>query len=251
MKKYILLTLLLLALPSNGKTASHKMNILFIGDSHTCQSFGVMMHAKLSMLSDVKVTTFGSCGSAPRHWYTGWTTPCGFIEAHVDGYAKKAKEAATPNFPALLTNMDSRSAEPLKPDVVIVALGANLINVLENETQIANAKQEISRMVNDIVKNPDGSPSGRTCIWIGPPDGKFENKPPVKQDRLYKVLEDAIANKCQFLNSRAEAIPQLVYPEDDADCSKDGVHWDMCTEGKIKAVIWVDEIFKKVKDIID
>ncbi len=243
MKKMILLLSLLITTTAFGAT-----NILLIGDSHTAQSFGITLHANLQMIDGSKVASFGNCGSSPHGWlsHASWaTTTCGYFHGFVDGSGIRGKTKKTPYLPELLKNMDIKNpGAAIKPNFIIVALGANQ---LPRVSTVAGYNKEKARVIAlvDRIKEVN-----IPCLWVGPTDGSPERKPKVKQDKLYKMLRQAhqeSGNYCQFMSSRESALPIMKYP---TDCYKDGVHWDYCTEGRIKAVHWSNAVTKKVQEML-
>ncbi|MBT3984341.1 MAG: hypothetical protein HOE90_23500 [Bacteriovoracaceae bacterium] len=239
----------------------NKLNILVIGDSHTAQSFGIMMHGRLSTLNNTQVATYGRCGSSPVHWTKTshrWVTPCGFFNgASTDTITGlRGKFLKTPLVDNLLANIDPAQDIPIKADLVVVALGANQINSVGSDPQldpeVANTKLEDA--ANTVVALVDKIRlSGAKCVWIGPPDGSLRKKPKYKQDRLYEMLVTAhvkAGNYCQFLSSRESSLPFMSYPKEDSGCQRDGAHLDACTEGRIKSVMWVERMISEIKTYV-
>jgi hypothetical protein len=181
------------ALASNPEQA----NLLYIGDSHTAGRFGAGLDKKLRTLEDAKVLSYGSCGSSPHSWYNGWTTTCGWVERKVGGSVRSLKSAATPRFEGLL--------EENKPQVVVIALGANLMGA-----SLDTARKTTQRMVDSVKK------SGALCVWVGPPQGRNKTEP--KFTQLVEALAATVQGTCEFVDSR----PITHYPETGGD----GVHFD-------------------------
>lgn len=223
-------------------------NILMIGDSHTSQSFGIMMHANLSSIKDTNVATFGNCGSSPAGWMTraAWAkTQCGFFHGFVDDSGLRGKNKKTPFLEDLLKNMNVLSEKVYIPDAVIIALGANQINSIDTERKFIHQKNTVKKMINMVSK------LGIPCLWVGPPDGSLAKKPEAKQSRLYQMLQEAVTESgdyCKFFSSRAESLSFLKYPE---DCNRDGAHYDACTTGRIRAVQWANAISREAIDHFD
>ena len=181
------------ALAANPEQA----NLLYIGDSHTAGRFGTGLDKKLRTLSDAKVLSYGSCGSSPHSWYNGWTTTCGWVERKVGGSVRSLKSAATPRFEGLL--------EENKPQVVVIALGANLMGA-----GLETARKTTQKMMDSVKK------SGALCVWVGPPNGR--NKAEPKFSQLVEALEQTVRGTCEFVDSR----PLTFYPETGGD----GAHFD-------------------------
>ncbi len=222
-------------------SAENARRILIVGDSHTAQSYGTMIHAHFSYDGNV-VATYGSCGSSPLGWFSDapWAmTKCGHFEAHPSGKAMRATEMKTPSFVALLKNMSKEFTTPTAPEVVVIGLGANQINSLDTDAMFNSQKATVVKMVEAARE------ANVRCFWVGPPDGDFKKKPKEKQDRLYQMLLAAMADTaqyCTFISSRADQVPGgMEYP-----CDTDGVHFDSCSEGKIKAAHWARYIYERV-----
>jgi len=188
-----------LAIPRVPTLAANpeQANLLYIGDSHTAGRFGGGLDKKLRTLAEAKVLTYGSCGSSPHSWYNGWTTTCGWVERKVGGAVRSLKSAATPRFDGLL--------EENKPQVVVIALGANLMGA-----SLETARKTTQRMMDSVKK------SGALCVWVGPPNGRNKTEP--KFSQLVEALEQTVRGICEFVDSR----PLTYYPETGGD----GVHFD-------------------------
>jgi len=216
-----------------------------IGDSHTAQSFGIMMHANLSSVKDTNVATFGNCGSSPAGWMTraAWAkTQCGFFHGFVDESGLRGKNKKTPFLEDLLMNMNVLSSEVYIPNAIIIALGANQINSIDTDEKFIYQKNIVKKMINLVSR------FGIPCLWVGPPDGSLTRKPVEKQSRLYKMLKEAVKESggyCRFISSRSKNLTFLKYP---ADCNRDGAHFDACTTGRIRAVQWANAISKEAMD---
>jgi len=217
-------------------------NILIVGDNHTAQSYGIMLHGLFSSEGH-KVATYGNCGSSPMGWFSkeSWaSTKCGYFQGNFDHTGDRGNNKKTPYFPDLLKDMTANDEEMVVPDLVIIGLGANQINMLESEASFKAQKATVTKMVASVKE------MGAKCYWIGPPDGDVKKKPIAKQDRLYSMLMQAMnesENYCQFISSRQSAIPSMKY-----DCSTDGAHWDACTSGRIRAVHWANHVFSRVSE---
>ncbi|MBI2522518.1 MAG: SGNH/GDSL hydrolase family protein [Bdellovibrio sp.] len=235
------LLVLFIVLITSAFGREDKKRILIVGDSHTAQSYGTMIHAHFSYDGNT-VATYGSCGSSPLGWFSSaaWaTTKCGHFEVHPSGKAMRASVMKTPSFIALLKNISHEFITPTPPDVVVIGLGANQINSIETDATYNSQKATVVKMI-EAARD-----ANVRCFWVGPPDGDFKKKPVEKQDRLYKMLSHAMsdtAQYCTFISSRADQVPGgMEYP-----CSTDGVHFDSCSEGKIKAARWARYIYESV-----
>lgn len=201
-----------------GATSVHASErILFIGDSHAVGAFGVKLDSLLGQ-TGAETWTYASCGSSPWWWFKGHATPCGYFEKTPAGTVR-ANSSPTPLIATL--------AETIKPTVVVVALGANLV-----EAPIKFAQQD-SRKLALFIQNTKAR-----CLWVGPPHGR--NKPEPGFSQFYSALKAAVEGPCEFIDSR----PYAHYP----DKGGDGVHYDQLgPEGMKMARSWAASVFNEMK----
>ncbi|MBN20149.1 MAG: hypothetical protein CL678_02590 [Bdellovibrionaceae bacterium] len=201
-------------------------SILFLGDSHTAQTFGKHLDSLLRDREHAKVKMIGSCGVGPRAFLTGRTTHCGLRIHAVNGRKSLKNEGETP---LLETEL-----QQLNPDILIVALGANMVPGIMNRTR--SAKRSIEAFLKVGLKKPH-----TRCFWIGPPDGR--NKPKDKMKHLHeKVLVPVLKDQCAFFDSRF--ILDYEKLSEEAGRKGDGGHLDFLGPvGKAAARRWAEAAF--------
>lgn len=214
--------------------------VLVLGDSHATTSFGRALDLLLRSLDDVEVTTIGGCGVSPDAFVVGGEARCGFLRIEHDASTPDwvvvaKKKSPTPRVDELLSRA--------RPDLTIVELGAN---------QIHTAWVDPARAKADVVALADAvRASGSACLWVGPPTGHARVKPHERIDRVYTVLEEALAGRCTLLDSRPSAMPFLDY-ERVAPKRGDGRHFDRIgPEGQALAGRWALEVFKVARRMLD
>ncbi len=226
-------------------------NILFVGDSHTVHVYGTRIDERLRSLPDVKVATYGVCGTMAAQLLKGATTKCGYF--HRD-YQKKevrvdnGKDASLVKFETLLTNHS--------PNLVMISLGNNSAGYADYGYQ-----QNKDLMEKVLLQ-------GSQCIWIGPP--KTRKRTNQETLGIYQGLVQAISElkiklgkTCALIDSRPhEPHDQVLepdqslevggygigprYPDDERG---DGSHFDFRPEGKELYRFWADGVFMKLLEI--
>lgn len=207
MKKLLLTALLgLCALPAYAGT------VLFIGDSHSVGPFGWRLDELLRDSGRV-TATYSSCGSIAQWWVTAKPTPCGYFFRDTDGKTEKGKKGPTPVFSDLL--------ERVKPDAVIVELGANYAGLPSDEFAV----KDMAAMAGKIVA------SGAECYWVTKPDARknAENIP-----RILRLTSEAVKDKCRIFDSTKVT----KYPAEGGD----GVHY-WFKEGMPIADEWARKVY--------
>ena len=199
------------------KRAHHgQQNILFIGDSHSVGVFGRTLTALLEASQpDSHVTTIASCGSSPRWWLKGYPTTCGFWRHNADSSDVNSLKNWTPTLDDLINTV--------KPKIVIVALGSNLVRLSEAERYI-----DTETMMNKVTEK------ATQCIWIGPPDARKFSAAAIND--VYVLLEK-LANQygCRLVDSRK----YTHYPESGGD----GLHYNGIV-GTARAKLWAYNVFR-------
>ncbi len=205
------------AAPTAPKGIHHgQQNILFIGDSHSVGVFGRTLTALLEASQpDSHVTTVASCGSSPRWWLKGNPTACGFWRRNADGSEVDDLKNTTPMLDDLINTV--------KPQLVIVALGSNLVRLSEAERTI-----DTETMMNKVTEK------ATQCIWIGPPDARKFSAAAIND--VYVLLEK-LANQygCRLVDSRK----YTHYPESGGD----GLHYNGIV-GTARAKLWAYNVFR-------
>jgi hypothetical protein len=198
--------------------------VLHIGDSHTVGIYGQEIDKHLRS-TGAKVESYGSAGSSPSWWLKGTTTRSGFYGKDETGKTDRPADWRTPRqTPKLNTLLDR-----FQPNVVMVSLGANLINA-----DAKTIEREV-RQIGDMVKA-----QGAKVVWVGPPDGRESNKPTSKQNALYQTLQRVASEYGDFIDSR----PYTEYPKSGGD----GVHY-WGKEGTRIATEWASKVFDDIQKI--
>ncbi|MFN8673305.1 MAG: hypothetical protein U0457_14635 [Candidatus Sericytochromatia bacterium] len=210
---------------SNIKLLLSKKRILHIGDSHTVGFYGREMD-ELLRNSGAIVRTYGSSGSSPSWWFNEKETKSGFYSKDennnvYDPIIWKTPHK-TPKIEALINEF--------KPEIIIVSLGANLLN--QNEITIKKEVNDICKFITE--KNIK-------LIWVGPPNGRKDKKPIEKQNFLYDNIKPIVKNYGSFIDSR----DYTYYPE---TLKGDGVHFGG-KDGKIIAQKWAKKVFEEIVKI--
>ncbi len=170
-------------------------SVLVFGDSHLVGPFGQALDRGLREKQAV-VATYGSCGSIGKWWITGKSTNCGYFERSPANVERRSATHATPKLDDLLRRH--------KPDVVIVNLSTNYVNVPSDEA----VRSDLRVLVEKIRA------TGARCFWLGPPKmRRFEAESP----RLERLLREVVTPVCDIFDSRAVTS----YPAQGGD----GVHF--------------------------
>ena len=215
MKKiFLLLMLAALAVPAGAG------NILFIGDSHSVGPFGWKMDELLRTVPGARVGTYSSCGSIYQWWETAKPTPCGYFFRSVDGKTEKGTKGPTPIFDTLM--------KEVKPDLVVVELGANYVGY--DDTFAVN---DMKKLVKKI------SAAGASCFWITKPDSRkgHEDIP-----RILQLTHTAATPYCAYFDSTLVT----KYPATGGD---GGHYWSAA--GTPIANAWAEAAFAALKPLLD
>lgn len=245
MKKYVYLLLFSLA-----SQYSFAANILVIGDSHTAGPFGQQLKKELQIKHNVAV--YGHSSSAAINWVEEKITNFSggiYHGAFVSGVdllnpapVHWREKVATPKLKDFLSNMLkyegwTNTTGPIKPDVAVIALGANDLRAIANpDGSIRSSYDFRQKALLNILDQLDENQM--KCFWIGPPDSVM--KPSAQQDTLYNYLLEAIGNRCEFFNSRHYVAKKWLE-------ACDGVHFSCNKESYRIAAMWAQE----VKDFIN
>ncbi len=200
MKNAYVAFLLLFSLATTLVTplAAEAANVLVIGDSLTCGSFGKQVLRNLTARGD-RVTLFCTVSSAPIHWLEG-RNPQGFTCKTMTSEKPAAEncgpEGITPKLDDVLAQFDA----PL----VIVALGTNTL-------YSGRADATYRRMAQTIAANQ------RRCLWVGPPrmnESESKGYPKgrvgeldTKLTTFYPSLSQVTNTFCKVIDSRAATAP--------------------------------------------
>ena len=207
MRKLIYLAVsLFLAAPAAAGT------VLFVGDSHSVGPFGWRLDELLRGAGH-KAAAYASCGAIAQWWVTGKPTPCGYFFRDLEGKTEKGVKGPTPIFADLLA--------AVKPDTVIVELGANYAGLPSDEFAV----KDMSGMAAKIKA------AGAACYWVTRPDSRKgrEDIP-----RTLELTYKAVADKCAVFDSTKVT----KYPETGGD----GVHY-WSPQGTPIANAWAQAVY--------
>ena len=186
--------------------------VLFVGDSHSVGPFGWKLD-ELLRAGGRQTASYASCGSIAQWWVTGKPTPCGYFFRDLEGKTEKGTKGPTPIFTDLLAKV--------KPDVVVVELGANYGNTPSD----AFAVKDMADMAARIKS------AGADCYWVTKPDSRAAH------DQIPRILEltnKAVADKCKVFDSTLVT----KYPETGGD----GTHY-WFKEGLPIANAWAQDVY--------
>ncbi len=199
----------LCALPASAGT------VLFVGDSHSVGPFGWKVD-ELLRAAGHRAATYASCGSIAQWWVTGKTTPCGYFFRDPEGVTEKGLKAPTPVFGRLLASV--------KPDAVIVELGANYAGNPDDDFAVRDMR-EMARRIKD---------SGAACYWVTKPDSR-KNHDDIP--RVLGLTYKAVSDMCEVFDSTKVTR----YPESGGD----GIHY-WFKEGLPVAEEWARKVYEWV-----
>jgi len=172
--------------------------VLVIGDSLTCGSFGKQLLKNLTERED-SVTLFCTVSSAPVHWLEG-RNPSGFVcktlSSRNPNLENCGAEGATPKLDDILAGNNSPT--------VIIALGTNTLYA-------GRADATYRRMAQTVAS------AQRRCLWVGPPrlnESESKGYPKgrvgeldTKLTTFYPSLTQVTNTFCRVIDSRAATAP--------------------------------------------
>ncbi len=220
---------------------AYSANILFVGDSHTAGPFGSFI--KKNLERDHNVAVFGHSSSAAYHWINAndfKLSGGAYHAAHLDGVdftnpnpTDWRVKVSVPKYKDFVTNMSyhsewSKKSGVVKPDVAVIALGANDLRTIAKSdgTIIPSSYKMRQDSIKAMLKLV--SENNMKCIWIGPPDSI--KKPDAQQDTLYSYLLEVVGEQCDFYNSRHFKAVHC-----------DGIHFN-CNPAINTAKKWAEEV---------
>lgn len=246
MRVRLLSSLFLLALsacattpqPEPQREIASTKRVLLIGDSHTTgylstkkttNSPGIRLSELLAENSGIELSTYGSCGSQTETWVRGLATSCGYFEKTPSGHVSVPypKKHSTPKIDNLLAQH--------KPELVIVALGANFLGGYP-ESWI---KQKAAAFVKKIRD------SGAKCAWVGPPalrtyGSLSSEKARALIKKVDRALADAVDAECPYVST----LGFVSYPATGGD----GLHYSQLGErGRSLADTWAKKTLEGLK----
>ena len=187
--------------------------VLIIGDSMALCGFGKRLDGKFRKSDHSKIFTYMACGTNPLSWmkihpYTNVRTPCGLwtIESQEDGSVKEFQDTygmtrghkpsphPVPKIEELL--------ESVHPDLLIVQLGNNLLNLPSgNKENTGAAFDPYIKPFLDIA-----TPRVGRVVWVAPPVcGRVAEE---KQNQFVEHIRSYPAKNLSVIDSRS----LLTYP---------------------------------------
>lgn len=187
--------------------------VLLIGDSHSVGPFGWYLDENLRKTGH-NVATYASCGSIAKWWTTSQKTTCGFYSNDLNNQVTRANTHPTPKLENILADV--------RPDVVIVELGANYQNTPSDEFARGDLKN-LLKMIRE---------SGAKCFWITPPDKRLNRD---SAPRIERLIREAVGDECPIFDStKVTKYPAI---------GGDGVHY-WFPAGMPVARQWADAAFE-------
>lgn len=202
--------LLLVSIPAQA------LNVVLIGDSHSDGTFGEALDQKMRAVPGTTLRTEASCGSILRWWYTGQTTPCGYLGISESGKTTRLEKGPTPLLRRIIADF--------VPELAVIELGSNYLRGYPDATLTG----DLERLFQDLHANQI------KCLWIGPPDmRKFRKELPDFIPKLRSLVE----KDCEWIDS----LSLTRYP----DQGGDGVHYE--TDAlRQTARDWASGVFSKL-----
>lgn len=198
MKQFIQLLIVIGLVTCVSVAQSSQSQILVIGDSHFCGSFGTALHKGLheNLQSDL-VHSYGGCGASVGTWIKGGTVRCGYK------YRKGPDVVESVNVKKL-TEIEKLINE-LSPPVVVVELGDNMAeysSTSESPEDLKTIREDVRREV--VRMRPILSKIPKGCFWITPTwgcSGTYKKTGP-KVSAVVEGIQDGIGDICTVLDSR-------------------------------------------------
>ncbi|MBI3558267.1 MAG: hypothetical protein HY074_18525 [Deltaproteobacteria bacterium] len=220
-------------------TPSVRADVLFIGDSHSAGVFGEVLDARLrapGLSRHSGPRTVARCGASPSWFYSGVATHCGYFDRGADGKVVRHSHplrAATP----LMSTLLAYPVPPGETRITVVALGANMLELVGSPQGRKAAIGSITRMIETVHA------AASACIWIGPPQMRKYSARTL--ELFYGVLAQAVRSstgeRCVLLDSRRHT----AYPPQGGD----GIHYDF-PAGAPVARAWANAAFSEIREIV-
>jgi len=215
---------------------SGRSNVLMIGDSLSAGPFGKEMQEYLiEKFTDSKVYVYASCGSSPEHWLSSeppFVSKCGFRVKTPTKFLHGDFERGRPPEPYSTPKLESLLRE-IKPQVVIVQLGTNWFDVLNeklDDEQIARLRSFVEKFAS-AVRAQD---SRTRLIWITPPDSSKFRRIQIEVTRLISKE----SRRLNFLLVDSSELVRYV----PGQTGSDGVHYSEADARK-----WAEGVQRKLK----
>ncbi len=211
--------------------------VIIVGDSLTCGSFGQYLLENFSQKGD-KVTLYCAVSSVPSNWLSGtnpkqWnpkkkeyiTLPCKTMTSENSNLHLCYPNGKVPKFSDLLAkNKNAR---------VVVALGTNSL--------MSSQANDSYRKMSVVAKS-----YGNSCDWISPPHihpsqakGFSKKRLKTEEDNVnsfFDSLSDQMSNRCNPIDSRDATAPGTEGYE-----TTDGVH-----RTDLAGKYWADQIWPQI-----
>ena len=180
-------------------------SVLFIGDSHSCQTFGQTLDGLLRNYSP-NVRAYAVADTSPRDWFTGAVKELGCRKHGPDPSVASLQSkggCVTPKLPEL-------DQELHDPEITVIALGTNIVAGVDGDPE--DVKAQIRQVVEEEKKVHAANPSA-ACYWIGPPDFMRRGNHPFPRPEeaqatrrataeFYGLLHQEVDGTCKVVDSR-------------------------------------------------
>lgn len=177
-----LLAAFLLTLPRVA-AAQARERVLVVGDSQIVETAGEVLDGLLRLTPTLDVTTRAVWGTHPGDWTLGRDLPRRRFFSRDPG-ARAVVGTGVRLEP--LVELVARA----RPDLVVVALGANT-----TEVGSSTRRAQVAALVSVVEA------SGAACVWIGPPSAWARDTEHFAE--LYTDLVAALEGRCALVDSRA------------------------------------------------
>ena len=187
--------------------------VLILGDSHMMGFFGRVLHKEVRNRFGANVTTVGACGKSEPGFLKGSYTGCG-VQVRT-GKSRVRYVLGCPQRPCKEKHgkkCSKRMCRPkklksylrqLKPDLVIVQLGANSMWMGSAEKGWPLVRSNIQKLSKTLDE------ANARCVWVTPPDTMIRKQ--TTQNKFTALYEEELAGKCAVFNSRPSHRPYLHY----------------------------------------
>ena len=231
----------------NTYTGSSDGNrVLFIGDSHSVQTFGKTLNNLLRQDTSLVIATYAMVSSRPEHWLIGheWDSPTEGLKINNENYNRylelmqqypsnpgiaervlKFSYTTTPRLDQLLADF--------RPNRTIIALGTNMLWFAQN-----NAYDHITEKTGEVIDLINQYQS--QCIWVGPPHSRrFDNQD--YRTLISTINNVAVQKSCDFIDS----YDIVTYPSSGGD----GYHYEWNSILKRLAKDWAQGVYNQILSI--
>jgi hypothetical protein len=197
------------SVPRNAKIE----NILVLGDSHAMGYFGRVLHNRLRKKFDADVTLVGACGKSEPGFLHGSYAKCGVLIRTKRNRARyplgcrqnpcKERHGSKCSRRRCRPQKLTAYLRTLKPDVVILQLGANSTWMGNAEDGWPTVRANIRKVVQQLKA------AGTRCVWVTAPDTMIRKAE--TQDKFAALYEDELRGHCEVFNSRPSHRPYMHY----------------------------------------